>query len=36
MALELAAEARTPVSYLADTADVRPAAAEDLAFALLP
>jgi flagellar biosynthesis GTPase FlhF len=36
MALELAAEARTPVSYLADTATVRPAAAEDLAFALLP
>jgi flagellar biosynthesis GTPase FlhF len=36
MALELAAEARTPVSYLADTASVRPAAAEDLAFALLP
>jgi flagellar biosynthesis GTPase FlhF len=36
MALELAAEARTPVSYLADTAAVRPAAAEDLAFALLP
>jgi flagellar biosynthesis GTPase FlhF len=36
MALELAAEARTPVSYLADTAGVRPAAAEDLAFALLP
>jgi flagellar biosynthesis GTPase FlhF len=36
MPLELAAEARTPVSYLADTASVRPAAAEDLAFALLP
>jgi flagellar biosynthesis GTPase FlhF len=36
MALELAAEARTAVSYLADTAGVRPAAAEDLAFALLP
>jgi flagellar biosynthesis GTPase FlhF len=36
MALELAIEARTPVSYLADTATVRPAAAEDLAFALLP
>jgi flagellar biosynthesis GTPase FlhF len=36
MALELAAEARTPVSYLADTAGVRPAAADDLAFALLP
>jgi flagellar biosynthesis GTPase FlhF len=36
MALELAAEVRTPVSYLADTAAVRPAAAEDLAFALLP
>jgi flagellar biosynthesis GTPase FlhF len=36
MALELAAIARTPVSYLADTTTVRPAAAEDLAFALLP
>jgi flagellar biosynthesis GTPase FlhF len=36
MALELAAEARTPVSYLVDSATVRPAAAEDLAFALLP
>jgi flagellar biosynthesis GTPase FlhF len=36
MPLELAAEARTPVSYLADTGSVRPAAAEDLAFALLP
>jgi flagellar biosynthesis GTPase FlhF len=36
MALELAAEARTAVSYLADTATIRPAAAEDLAFALLP
>jgi len=36
MALELAAEARTPVSYLVDSAAVRPAAAEDLAFALLP
>jgi flagellar biosynthesis GTPase FlhF len=36
MALELAARARTPISYLADTAAVRPAAAEDLAFALLP
>jgi flagellar biosynthesis GTPase FlhF len=36
MALELAAEARAPVSYLADTSSVRPAAAEDLAFALLP
>jgi flagellar biosynthesis protein FlhF len=36
MALELAATARTPISYLADTATVRPAAAEDLAFALLP
>jgi flagellar biosynthesis protein FlhF len=36
MALELAVEARTPVSYLVDSAAVRPAAAEDLAFALLP
>jgi flagellar biosynthesis GTPase FlhF len=36
MALELAARARTPISYLADTVAVRPAAAEDLAFALLP
>jgi flagellar biosynthesis GTPase FlhF len=36
MALELAAEARMPISYLADSAGVRPAAAEDLAFALLP
>jgi flagellar biosynthesis protein FlhF len=36
MTLELAARASTPISYLADTAAVRPAAAEDLAFALLP
>jgi flagellar biosynthesis GTPase FlhF len=36
MALELAARASTPISYLADTTAVRPAAAEDLAFALLP
>jgi flagellar biosynthesis GTPase FlhF len=36
MALELAADSRTAISYLADTATVRPAAAEDLAFALLP
>jgi flagellar biosynthesis protein FlhF len=36
MAIELAIEARLPLSYLADTNAVRPAAAEDLAFALLP
>jgi flagellar biosynthesis protein FlhF len=36
MVVELAAEAGLPISYLADTAAVRPAAAEDLAFALLP
>jgi flagellar biosynthesis protein FlhF len=36
MAVELAVEAQLPVSYLADTTTVRPAAAEDLAFALLP
>lgn len=36
MAVELAAESRTPVSYLADTSTVRPAAADDIAFALLP
>jgi flagellar biosynthesis protein FlhF len=36
MVVELAAEAGLPISYLADTTAVRPAAAEDLAFALLP
>jgi flagellar biosynthesis GTPase FlhF len=36
MAVELAAESHTPVSYLADTSTVRPAAADDIAFALLP
>jgi flagellar biosynthesis GTPase FlhF len=36
MSLELAADSATAISYLADTATVRPAAAEDLAFALLP
>jgi flagellar biosynthesis GTPase FlhF len=36
MVVELAAEAALPISYLADTTAVRPAAAEDLAFALLP
>jgi len=36
MAVELAVEARLPISYLADSVTVRPAAAEDLAFALLP
>jgi flagellar biosynthesis GTPase FlhF len=36
MALELAIETRLPISYLADSAALRPAAAEDLAFALLP
>jgi flagellar biosynthesis protein FlhF len=36
MAIELAAEAGLPISYLADSDAVRPAAAEDLAFALLP
>jgi flagellar biosynthesis GTPase FlhF len=36
MAVELAVEARLPISYLVDSAAVRPAVAEDLAFALLP
>jgi flagellar biosynthesis protein FlhF len=36
MAVELAVEAQLPISYLADSDAVRPAAAEDLAFALLP
>jgi len=36
MAVELAVEAGLPISYLADSIGVRPAAAEDLAFALLP
>jgi flagellar biosynthesis GTPase FlhF len=36
MPIELAAEAGLPISYLADSDRVRPAAAEDLAFALLP
>jgi len=36
MAVELAVEAGLPISYLVDTVGVRPAAAEDLAFALLP
>ncbi len=36
MAVELAVEAELPISYLADSVSVRPAAAEDLAFALLP
>lgn len=36
MAVELAVEADLPISYLADSVGVRPAAAEDLAFALLP
>jgi flagellar biosynthesis protein FlhF len=36
MPVELAVEAGLPISYLADTVTVRPAAAEDLAFALLP
>jgi flagellar biosynthesis protein FlhF len=36
MALELAIETRLPISYLADSAALRPVAAEDLAFALLP
>jgi hypothetical protein len=36
MAIELAVEAELPISYLADSDAVRPAAAEDLAFALLP
>jgi hypothetical protein len=36
MPVELAVEAGLPISYLADSVAVRPAAAEDLAFALLP
>jgi flagellar biosynthesis GTPase FlhF len=36
MAIELATESGLPISYLADSGGVRPAAAEDLAFALLP
>jgi flagellar biosynthesis protein FlhF len=36
MAVELAVEAGLPISYLVDSVGVRPAAAEDLAFALLP
>ncbi len=36
MPVELAVEASLPISYLADSVTVRPAAAEDLAFALLP
>ena len=36
MAVELAVEAQLPISYLVDSDAVRPAAAEDLAFALLP
>jgi hypothetical protein len=32
----LAGEVGLPISYLADSVAVRPAAAEDLAFALLP
>ena len=36
MAIEVAIEARLPISYLADSAALRPAAADDLAFALLP
>jgi flagellar biosynthesis GTPase FlhF len=36
MAVELAVEAEVPISYLVDSDAVRPAAAEDLAFALLP
>ena len=36
MAVELAVEAGVPISYLADSVTVRPAAADDLAFALLP
>jgi flagellar biosynthesis protein FlhF len=36
MPVELAVEAGLPISYLVDTVAVRPAAAEDLAFALLP
>jgi flagellar biosynthesis protein FlhF len=36
MAIELAVETQLPISYLVDSDAVRPAAAEDLAFALLP
>ncbi|HEX6621456.1 MAG TPA: hypothetical protein VF024_17480 [Solirubrobacteraceae bacterium] len=36
MPVELAVEVGLPISYLADSVTVRPAAAEDLAFALLP
>ena len=36
MPVELAVESGLPISYLADSVTVRPAAAEDLAFALLP
>ena len=36
MPVELAVEAGLPISYLADSVTVRPAVAEDLAFALLP
>jgi flagellar biosynthesis GTPase FlhF len=36
MPVELAVETGLPISYLADSVTVRPAAAEDLAFALLP
>ncbi|HEX6745617.1 MAG TPA: hypothetical protein VF087_15425, partial [Solirubrobacteraceae bacterium] len=36
MPVELAVESGLPISYLADSVAVRPAAAEDLAFALLP
>ena len=36
MAVELAVDSGLPISYLADSVGVRPAAAEDLAFALLP
>jgi flagellar biosynthesis protein FlhF len=36
MAIELAVETELPISYLVDSEAVRPAAAEDLAFALLP
>jgi flagellar biosynthesis GTPase FlhF len=36
MAIEIAVEAGLPISYLADSDALRPAAAEDLAFALLP
>ena len=36
MAIELAVETQLPISYLVDSEAARPAAAEDLAFALLP